>query len=252
MQTGGEKITQIKSYDCGTCENHLEHVFKKVQHEKRDFPARTLIFVHEEDYYLVDTGYSERVLENGWKSKIYNKILPVHFQKEEGFRVQLLKDGFDLTKVKGIILTHLHPDHLAGLKDFPELDIFISQETYQTYKNPRLFDLIFDNLIPEDFEERLKVIDISDDVDFFGDGSLILKDVSGHTKGQIGLHFTEYQLFYAADASWGMDLIDHTLKLPAQFLQKDMIAYRKSQEKLKAMQAEGVKIVVSHDINVEL
>lgn len=248
MQTGGKHITEIRRYTCGSCSSKLNHIFKHVAHEKREFPATALLFKHNDDYYLVDTGYSQRVLEYGWQSNIYNKIIPVKFDKKDGLKYQLIRDGIDIKQVKGIFLTHLHPDHIGGLRAFSDIDIFLSQAAYETYKKAKLFDLIFKNLLPDDFEERVIRLDITRDIDFFSDGSLILMDVSGHTKGQMGLLFQEDKLFYAADASWGMDLIDNTLKLSARFLQKDMIAYKQTREKIKKMQASGIKVSVSHDI----
>lgn len=246
MQIGGKKITNIRTYFCGYCTNDLNKIYKNTPKEKRDFPARTVAFSHDNDWYLFDTGYSHRVFENGWRSKLYSLLNPISFSENDRLKIQLKKDG--ITTIKGIILSHLHPDHIGGLKDFSDTEIMISAQTKMLLQKPKLFDLIFTNLLPADFENRVRVLDITGEYDLFNDGSLILKNVSGHTKGQIGMFLPEHNIFYAADSTWGMDMIDKPMKWPARFLQQDFSAYQYTIEKIKGMQANGIDIIVSHEV----
>lgn len=109
-------------------------------------------------------------------------------------------------------------------------------------------DLVFTNMIPSDFKSRVTVLDFKDDYDLFGDKSVILKDVSGHTKGQIGLFLSEYNTFYAADSCWSSDFFDKSMKFSGRFIQKDYKLYKRTIEKLKDMQSAGVKVVLSHEV----
>lgn len=248
MQNGGKKITNIKTYYCGYCVNHLNRIFKNTKKETRHFAAMVALFQHNDSYYLFDTGYSKLVLENGWRSKVYNTLNPIIFNDKDSLVTQLANDNILPSDIKGIILSHLHPDHIGGLLDFPNSKIYVSKKTYLTLKNPKLFDIIFKNLIPTNFENRIEILDFEDEHDFFGDGSLILKDVSGHTNGQMGMFLPEYNIFYGADSTWGMDLIDKPMKAVARFLQKDFKAYQNTIEKIKEMQENGIKVVVSHEV----
>lgn len=225
----------------------MHHAFKDIAHEVREFPSRAIFFRHDGEAYLFDTGYSKRVFENGWKSWLYNKLNPVKFEESQSLSEQLKHDGIDLAEIKGIFISHLHPDHIGGLRDFPESKVILSKGSWETYKRAKLFDLVFYNLFPENFERLVEKIDFETNKDYFLDGSMTLLDLTGHTKGQMGLLFSEYQLLFGADFCWGMDVIDHQLRFPARFFQKDFVAYQMTVEKVKDWQTKGVKVVVSHD-----
>ncbi|MCT0017728.1 MBL fold metallo-hydrolase [Lactococcus lactis subsp. lactis] len=247
MPNGIKSITNRKVYYCGYCTNQLQYVFKGIKKEQRKFPAGCLLFQHDGEYYLYDTGYAPRVLENGWYSKIYNLFNPTTCPQNEALIVQLAKDGIQASDIKGIIISHLHPDHIGGLRDFPKAKIYLSRKSFETYKYPKLLDLIFINLFPNDFENRVKILETINNVDFFGDGSLILKDISGHTAGQIGLIFPFDKIFYAADSSWGEDLIDKKMKKKAQLIQNDYQLYKENIVQVKKEQKKGIDIIFSHD-----
>ncbi|GAB2028202.1 MBL fold metallo-hydrolase [Lactovum odontotermitis] len=247
MPVTGQKITDIKIYYCGYCTNQLRHIVKNWKSEKRQFPAAAVFFRHEGKAYLFDTGYSSRIFKNGWKSWIYQKLNPVSFEEEDKLVNQLAEDGIKPSEINGIFLSHLHPDHIAGLCDFPACPIILSSGSWKTLQAPKLLDLIFVNLLPEDFQKRVQIVELENRVDFFGDGSLLLLDLTGHTDGQIGMFFPEYQTLYGADFCWGMDLLPLKMKLIARFFQKDYPSYQRTIEHVKEMQSAGVKVIVNHD-----
>jgi len=247
-QSGAKKIADVKTYYCGYCINHLHRMFKNTQKETRQFFAAAVLFRHNDDYYLFDTGYSTRVFGCGWRSKIYNWLNPVVCDKHDNLKEQLSNDGIKPADIKGIILSHLHPDHIGGLTDLPDSEIMISRNTYCTLQSAGLFDLVFMNLIPKDIESRVTILDIAEDCDFFGDGSVIFKDVSGHTKGQTGMFLPEHNTFYVADSCWGTDLFDKRMRFLAKLVQKDYKEYQQTIEKIKQMQAAGVDVITSHEV----
>ena len=247
-QSGGKKITDVKTYYCGYCVNHLHRMFKNAPKEMRRFYAAAVLFRYNGDYYLFDTGYSTRIFECDWRSKIYNRIIPTFCTKQDGLKQQLLSDGINLADIRGIILSHLHPDHVGGLIDFPDCKIFVSRNTYCILQKPKLLDLVFKELFPRDINGRVEVLDFSEEYDLMGDKSVILKNVSGHTHGQIGMLLPEHNTFYAADSAWGTDLLDKPMKFPARLLQKDYKEYQKTIKKIKQMQAAGINVITSHEV----
>jgi glyoxylase-like metal-dependent hydrolase (beta-lactamase superfamily II) len=240
------KITDVKTYYCGYCTNNLRNVFEDSPRAKRKFPAAAFAFEHEGDKYLFDTGYSARVFENGWKSKIYNKLNPVSYDSGDSLLRQLQTDGVGSGDIKGIIISHLHPDHIGGLRDFPDSELIASKNAVGSLKNPRLFDLIFTNLLPPDFNERLRVVE-HDNYDLFGDGSLILLSLEGHSKGQMGMLLTEHNTLYASDSLWGMEFIDKELKFIPKILQSDYKEYCRTKEILREYRRKGLRIIFSHE-----
>ena len=147
-----------------------------------------------------------------------------------------------------MLFRSLHPDHIGGLIDFPDCKIFVSRNTYETLQKPKLLDLIFKKLLPQDIDNRIEILDFLKEYDFMGDESVILKDVSGHTSGQIGMLLSEHNTFYVADSAWGADLLEKQMKFPARLLQKNYKEYQKTIEKVKQMQAAGINVITSHEV----
>lgn len=241
------KITDVKPYRCGYCVNQLQRVFWDAPRRKQKFPAIAVFFRHNGDAYLFDTGYARRVLACGWQSVAYKTLNPVVVDDTDALAVQLAKDGISTAEIKGIILSHLHPDHIGGLLDFPESQVYISGRTQAVLQKPSLLDLVFPALLPGDFAARCKCLPVQSGYDIFGDGSALLEDISGHTDGQLGLHLPEHNLFLAADSSWGADWLGKPMKLPGRILQRDYGAYQTTADKVKRMQNAGVQVLFSHE-----
>ncbi len=113
-----------------------------------------------------------------------------------------------------ILLSHLHWDHVAGLPDLPGVDLRVNSIEYEWFqltqtRNRRLYHLVcrllsdhmltpFDCVGPayEGFRSSH---------DLFGDGSIILVPLPGHTPGNLGMFINRSngsRLFLLGDACW--------------------------------------------------
>ena len=139
---------------------------------------------------------------------------------------------------------------------FPKSKIICSFDCYKQYKKKNIKDLIFLKLLPEDFEKRLyrvKKYNYNEiwfkGFDLFRDGSVILTDVSGHAKGQMGAHIKEHFIFLGADTAWGINLLDKADEMSpfARLVQNDFAEYRRKISLLKRIKNDDVTIYLSHD-----
>ena len=169
------------------------------------------------------------------------------------------KEGIGTEKINYIILSHLHPDHIGGAEFFPDAQIIITDEYFQEYKKSSFKSLIFKEILPENFEERLEIIRINSyapefpyirSYDLFGDGSLLLSSMGGHAEGQGCLYIKEKNLFLAADVCWGVDLLKLTdkIKFLPKLIQNNFSEYKKGIEFLKELMKNNIDIIVSHDV----
>ncbi len=193
--------------------------FRKIK-----FPAIFGLIHHSQlGYILFDTGYSERFyrLTNTFPNRVYAKLTPVRIEPDQSAVAQLHRLGIAASEIKQIIISHFHPDHIGGLRDFPQAQFIYKHSAYQSLiRKKRMAALasgFLPGLLPENFETRSRDIE-NDSVislpeqyapfcrayDILGDGSLLLVDLPGHAQGQLGLFLSTNRgrFFLISDACW--------------------------------------------------
>ena len=256
----GPLIDKVSYYACGYCTNYLGLIIKNPGEKKKDFPAGVFLLHHVKyGYILFDTGLAPRNNECGIKSIAFNLFNPACVEKGDSLAWQLKRDGISPKEVRYIILSHLHPDHIGGLKDFPKAKIICSMDCYKQYKKGNARDVIFKELLPDNFEKRLYRVKEYDSkyaffygYDLFRDGSVLLTDISGHAKGQMGAYLWEHRIFLAADAAWGQEFLDRAdeMSQPARLVQNDFLDYKRSMELMKQMTQARVSVYFSHESGI--
>ena len=76
---------------------------------------------------LFDTGYAPRfhAATARLPYRLYGALLPVTCTDADSAVTQLAERGIAPEQVRLIVLSHLHGDHVAGLRDFPEARIVV-------------------------------------------------------------------------------------------------------------------------------
>jgi glyoxylase-like metal-dependent hydrolase (beta-lactamase superfamily II) len=166
---------------------------------------------------LFDTGYAPRLLDAfaRWPERLYQYATPTVLGTPlaEGLR----KRGVLPEEVGVIIVSHLHADHVAGLRDFPASRFVVAREAMQLQQSTRGLDAvrrgIVQQLFPDDFGARADVIDaytaaalphLGPTHDLFGDGSIHLLPLPGHARGQLGalVRTAAGEVLLCADGAW--------------------------------------------------
>ncbi len=194
------------------------------------FPATfALLEVPGQAPALFDTGYSARFFSatGPFPQRLYRLLLPVAFSPAEAATAQLGALGVLPDAVGTVVLSHLHGDHIAGLRDFPAARIVRAgpalppevepgarpraRVALRTTRHGFLPELLPPDLVARSTDAAaLPMVatglpGFGAGHDLFGDGRAVLVPMPGHAPGHLGLWLPRTQgrpLFLVGDACW--------------------------------------------------
>lgn len=236
--------------------------------DKRHFiwvPIHAYLLEHpREGLVLLDAGIcSDQAHRHG---QYYRGILRLILDDDEyaqepheTLAEQLKRLGYRTDDIRTVILTHLHEDHVGGLRDVPKAKVVVSQAEWDS-RYTKMF-----GFIPMFYEpsyssvarwERVSFVSgafhtFARSQDLFGDGSVRLLPTPGHTPGHACalIEMGGYQLMVTGDCLY-------TLRhLATEQVQAFRLSKKTGQEqvesirKIAALQRllPGLHLLVGHD-----
>lgn len=208
------KPITIHTYSTGIMETDLSGIMN-LAHEKAadiedkvvEIPVSVSIIQHQEfGAYLIDAGLDASYVNNPYgttRGFFVNKLGKGSQEPNTHIAAILEKENIQL---QGVWLTHLHPDHIAGVIDLPKDIPYVAGEG-ERYVNFRFFmrsDHLdgLEALYEIDFKKGIDLPPFGKGIDLFGDGSFWAIESSGHSKGHV-MYFingTDEQVFVTGDA----------------------------------------------------
>ena len=148
---------------------------------------------------------------------------------DAGTGIRLLSNDIEKGKIPKteyifMIFTHLHWDHASGIEDFPQVPVWVQQAEYDqamagsapAFLHSQIDDETinwhFIELMKGEYEGFVKSLDV------YGDGSIVLVDMSGHSAGQIGIFLTissGKRFFFIGDTTWTIKGVADNADRPA-------------------------------------
>lgn len=236
------------------------------------FPALVAVLEHPDGLVLFDTGYAPRVRAAMTRGldRVYGALLPVHVPPGASAATQLAAGGLDPADVTHVVLSHLHADHVGGLRDFPAARVVTDAGALAAARRARGFGRLRRGLVPallpDDLGARLLdpvTLPLAPDAadlapltgarDLLGDGRLLVLPLPGHSTGHLGLvvRTPERDLVLVGDAAWHVRAVTHG-ELPhpvARAVTADWAGYRGTLSALHALADRRPEVLVlpSHD-----
>lgn len=169
---------------------------------------------HPGGNFLFDTGLGRRVddqfgQEMSWWAKpllAYGPVTPARDQLEAA----------GLPPVGRIIESHGHWDHASGLVDFPEAEVWVTEDEGRFLAQAGPPVVLRSQIDPPSI--RWRIFELEDrpfasyarSLDLYGDGSAVLVPMPGHTPGSVGLFLTVAsgrQYFFVGDTVWKVEAV---------------------------------------------
>lgn len=237
------------------------------------FPALAFLILHpHRGAILFDTGYSEHFYSatERMPERLYRTVTPPRLKDGESLSNQLQRDGICADDISAVVLSHLHGDHIGGLRDFPSSSIYCAHSGWQDLQRRGRLSAVrkglLHDLVPDDFARRVRWIEDSrratlkdplaefaPGYDLFGDGSLTAIELPGHATGHYGLFFHDSNhepVLLVADAVWSSRALRDGVPPPALVTSwlGDTDAYRTTLERLARLHRAWpqLRMVPSH------
>ncbi|GAB2564713.1 MBL fold metallo-hydrolase [Nocardia heshunensis] len=176
--------------------------------------------------------------------------------------ITALRAEKDLPALDFALPTHAHWDHVCGLLDLPGLPVHLhSVERQWVLGGPvspvgGVRDSLVDRPIVDYDLDGPPVLTFTRSRDLFGDGSVVLVDLAGHTPGSIGVlaHTARGWVLLAGDAAWHamqVEKVRQKAGFPGLFVDNDRELTFKTLHRLHLAQ-RVLRVVPTHDHDAAL
>jgi len=274
MQTPTMGVKEVSVIRTGIGDAHREHVFGTrkpalywIFFTRRPvrIPVHAFVIEHEKALVLFDTGMDRRVITDPdyFPDKVttffMDHIFDFHQEPEETLVPQLEKAGYQAGEVSKAVISHLHFDHVGGIRDIPQADLFVSQAEWEHMldKSAGHEGIIRRDIdIPGAKWNKIgfrpttdpSLAPFTECFDLMGDGSLILLPTPGHTLGSLSMLVKRTDaapLLLIGDLAYAAEALEHD-RLPGTGDKKTLSA---SYQKVRALKEShpDLLIVPSHD-----
>jgi glyoxylase-like metal-dependent hydrolase (beta-lactamase superfamily II) len=213
MSTPGP-VRAVSVISTGAVEIHPEHargsrkpLYWWLLTSRKWQPARPInvyVIEHVDGLLLFDTGQDrasvtdESYFPNGFTGVIYDRLAKFHIGEEETLDAQLGTLGYAAADVDTAIMSHLHQDHIGGIRDLNKAELLVSAAEWAEFSrfSPEPRGYLREHIdVPGANWKRIAfeptrdrdLAPFTESLDVMGDGSLVLLPTPGHTPGSMSL-----------------------------------------------------------------
>jgi N-acyl homoserine lactone hydrolase len=190
-------------------------------------PINVYVIEHARGLILFDTGQDRAsVTDDGYfpggiTGHLYNRLARFEIGEDDTLTARLATLGYAPADVNTVIVSHLHEDHIGGLRELAGSELLVSAAEWAelTRPAPELRGFLGSHIqIPGLKWHQVSLEPTSDPalapfterLDVIGDGSLVLLPTPGHTAGSVSLLIRRAgrpPLLLAGDLTYGTEIL---------------------------------------------
>jgi glyoxylase-like metal-dependent hydrolase (beta-lactamase superfamily II) len=233
-----DAVKAVSVVSTGTVEIHPEHPYgtKKPLYwwllTSRQWtpprPINTYVIEHSQRLILFDTGQDrasvvdDTYFPGGFTGLIYDRLARFRIGEQDTLTAQLATLGYTPADVGTAIVSHLHQDHIGGLRELRAADLLVSADEWAELskaepelrgflrRHIQLPGLKWHHITMEPTSDP-SLAPFTESLDVMGDGSLVLLPTPGHTAGSMSLlvrRGTKAPLLLVGDLTYGADILE--------------------------------------------
>lgn len=226
-------------------------------------PTMVAILVeHPDGTFLFDASFGSNVKEHlSAIPKLMRLTTPYHGTTCAA--EQLKDEGIDPDTLMGVYLSHSHWDHVSGLEDLPGVTAYVPSaelDYIATLPDGELVKRLEPKLTLEAYDlDSGPFWTFESSKDIFGDGSVVLVPLPGHTPGSVGLFVfldSGKSYLFIGDLAWMHEGVERPSERPG--ISRNMVDVDRHRVRAnlvrvhELMQAMPDLIVVpAHDVNFD-
>ena len=221
---------------------------------------------HPRGRLLIDAGAGRQVTEHLKTTPLLLRALASLTVKAPTLDA-LASRGLGPQDLRGVVLTHSHWDHVSGLEDLREVPVWITPEELAHARSDDEGGKLYRQL-EAGGQFQLQELRFADERygpfaashDFFGDGSVVLVPMPGHTPGSIAVFVTlpdGKRFLVIGDTSWTREGVDWPAEKPwlaRRMVDFDAAGVREQLVLLHQLQRANPNLVIvpAHDARVHV
>lgn len=220
--------------------------------DKRRFAASSVLITHPAGDLLIDAGFGADLSDH---VALLPRVERARYSREKTVKEQLDAAGYDWANLRGVLVTHVHWDHVSGL-DSLHVPIWINADEMRygaEDTHGAVFRTVSAGLPVHQYAfDGPAYLGFPASHDVYGDGSVVIAEAGGHTFGSVVVFVTVPdgdRYAFIGDIAWQFDAITDGLERPwlmRKMADTDAAKVRENLQRVIALR-DLMRIVPAHD-----
>ena len=238
----------------GTYETRAVFAFKGGSfRDKRPFAATAILVKHPNGDLLIDAGFGSDIAAHVHAQPWFARA---PYQATGTAREQLDASGYDRGRLRGVLITHSHWDHVSGL-DQLQVPIWTNAGELQyaaEARDGKVFRTVSEGHEIHRYEfDNTPYLGFPSSYDVYGDGSVVVALAGGHTTGSVVVFVTlptGKRYAFIGDLTWQLEGVRQLAERPLLMRKlADVDAGQVREGLLRVASLAGLmQVVPAHDL----